>query len=525
MLSHTEVTARDSIGYIRIAWQLQHNSWIDTVRNSPQHPGYPLALLAMSYPVRMFSQDSEPRIMQWSAQLASALAGILLVIPMYFLGRILFNPAVGFWSALLFQCLPASGRVFPDGLSEGVFLLFAASGFLAAVLALRRHSPAWFALTGLFGGLAYLTRPEGALIIFATGLVLLALQAWPLWRVPWRRVLLCTACLAATTLATGGPLMVVTGTFTVKNTPRIILDQFLADLTSSVAPTSSNSLAGAGLPGVPPPALCRNPLAMISPLAVFWTERDGSLNWRWAGKAMGIELCKGCGYLAWLPMLLGLWWFRDGFRHEPGTWVLVLVCLALIVLLERVAVTLGYLSDRHMLLIILGGSYWATAALFKMGCSLQAGGQWLTKHLPSTRRWQLASSARGSVVIGTVLLLILIGSMLPKTLEPLHLNRKGFRHAGVWLAEQSAPWDEVIDPYCWSHYYSGKLFQEERPVPVPAGVTPTCYVVLEVGGNEHSRLPLIQEALRLSQTRSGGLALDRRRRQGGHRRRCLCSSL
>ena len=106
VLSHTEVTARDSIGYIRIAWQLQHNSWIDTVANSPQHPGYPLALLAMSYPVRMFSQDSEPRIMQWSAQLASALAGILLVIPMYFLGRILFNPAVGFWMLCSFSAFP-----------------------------------------------------------------------------------------------------------------------------------------------------------------------------------------------------------------------------------------------------------------------------------------------------------------------------------------------------------------------------------------------------------------------------------
>src|SRR5438067_1669545 len=62
---------------------------------------------------------------------------------------------VGFWSALLFQCLPASARILSDGLSEGVFLLLTAVALLLAVHALRSGSVACFTLCGICGGLAY----------------------------------------------------------------------------------------------------------------------------------------------------------------------------------------------------------------------------------------------------------------------------------------------------------------------------------------------------------------------------------
>ena len=99
--------------------------------------------------------------MQLSAQLASALAGTLLVIPMYYLGRELFSRSVGLWAALCYQCMPSSGRFIADGLSEATFLLFAATGLLMGLKGLRQRSSFHFALCGLFAGLAYLTRPEG----------------------------------------------------------------------------------------------------------------------------------------------------------------------------------------------------------------------------------------------------------------------------------------------------------------------------------------------------------------------------
>jgi hypothetical protein len=509
LLVHTEVAARDSIGYIRLACKFQHRSWVETLRTAQQHPGYPLALLALSFPVRQLSHAAEPQVMQLSAQLTSAVAGFLLVIPMYYLGRALFSRQVGFWSALLFQCLPASGRVLSDGLSEGLFLLLATSGLLAAVLALRRQAPAWFALTGLFGGLAYLIRPEGGLIIMATGVVLLAMQAWRSWRAScWRRLLACAACLGATTLLTCGPLVAVTGAITVKNTPHILLKQMFAGSSFSIPTTTPLARVGAAVPREASHVLTMGRVGMAFPLAAWWSDRDSrqmeivktlqiEREW-WATKVLGIQLVRGTGYLAWFPMFLGLWWFRNLFRREPGTWVMLLLSLGLAVLLWRVAFSLGYLSERHMLLIILCGTYWATAALFKIAGYVLTALGWCSNRLRGGSHWWTGDPARASAVLGTVLLLGWIVAMLPKTLEPLHDNREGFRHAGMWLAEHSAPWDEIIDPYSWSHYYAGKVFFEERPIPVPPGITPGRYVVLELGNNEHVRLSQLREAVDLS---------------------------
>src|SRR6185437_4959200 len=106
-----------------------------------------------------------------------ALASILMLVPMFYFGREVFDRRIAFWSCLLFHCLPTSGKIMCDALSDTLFLLFACSGLWLATVALRRRSWPLFALTGLAGGLAYLTRPEGALIVGATGLVLIGAQA------------------------------------------------------------------------------------------------------------------------------------------------------------------------------------------------------------------------------------------------------------------------------------------------------------------------------------------------------------
>src|SRR5438105_4052858 len=130
LICHTEVAARDSIGFIRYAVQLEKQPWLEVVRHSEQHPGYPFLLLAVSQPVRHFMGGTSPESMQVSAQVASALAGVILVIPMFYLGRTLFARRVAFWATLMFQCLPVAAHVLSDGLSEATFLLLMTTGLL-----------------------------------------------------------------------------------------------------------------------------------------------------------------------------------------------------------------------------------------------------------------------------------------------------------------------------------------------------------------------------------------------------------
>jgi len=160
LLAHTEVAARDSIGFIRYALQFEGQAqppdvktwtWRDVIKANHQHPGYPLTVLAVSVPVRYFL-GTTPQVMQLSGQIASGLAAVLLVIPMFYLGRALFDRGVGFWAALLFQCLPVSGHILSDGLSEALFLLLTTTSLLFAVLAVRGNQWRYFVLCGVFCG-------------------------------------------------------------------------------------------------------------------------------------------------------------------------------------------------------------------------------------------------------------------------------------------------------------------------------------------------------------------------------------
>jgi hypothetical protein len=187
LLSNTEVTARDSVGYIRYALHFEKYSWDEVLRRHDQHPGYAAAVWAVSVPVRALAGRTDADTMQRAAQLTSLLAALLLLWPTYHLGRVLFDRSVGFGGALLFQYLPGSGQHLSDGISEPFFLLLLVSGLYQGVQAVQTRSVGRYALCGLFAGLAYLTRPEGLLIVATTGSVLLGMQALPRWRPAWPR--------------------------------------------------------------------------------------------------------------------------------------------------------------------------------------------------------------------------------------------------------------------------------------------------------------------------------------------------
>jgi 4-amino-4-deoxy-L-arabinose transferase-like glycosyltransferase len=471
-LRHTEVAARDSIGFIRYAWQLAHHPWTETIGQSGhgQHPGYPVAIVAMSGIVRWIVPGPDARVMQLSAQLVSCTASVLLVVPMFLFGRDLFGRSTGFWAALIFQCLPAAGCVFADGLSEGLFLLLSATALLAALRAFRGHAPIWFALTGLFGGLAYLTRPEGALTVAATGLVLLAVQCSRSRRASWRRFLACGTALAATAIAAGCPIVVLTGKLIDKPTPERVLGEAIA---CRGEPPAERWTAGAALP------------------FAIWLPDLGDDSSRKGCEAVVHEFVRGGHYISWLPMLLGVCWFRDRLRLFPGAWVALLLSLAIVVLMWRVASLLGYVSDRHLLLPLLCGTCWAVAFVPKLVTVCAAVG----RMLPGLGQMGDRLPAAADPVWATLLLAGFAVSALPKTLEPLHANRKGFREAGLWIAERCRPWDEVEDPYAWSHYYAGKVFVEDQSPAPPPGETKVRYVVIEVG-RDHPRIPGIDQAIR-----------------------------
>lgn len=492
-ITHTEVAARDSISFIRYAWQLEHRPSLEVVRGGEQHPAYPVAVYVVSQVVRHVDQRPMSEVMELSAQLASALASLLLCFPIFYIGKELFDRRVGFWTCLLFQCLPASSRVLADGLTEALFLFFAVSSLLFAVRALRGGRVLPFALCGLCSGLAYLTRPEGALVAAMTGIVLVITQVRGGQRRPWRSFATCGLGLALAGFALAGPFIAITGKLTTKPSGNRLTLEPPGKATSRLI--VSRSLDGRETMNqnrkVQPPHWAGGP-----PIAIWHGFNEDLNRFWWSIYALGFDLAKGYFYITWLPVLVGLWWFRDRFRREPGALVMLLVSGCITLLLWRVAVVIGYASDRHLLLPILCGLYWGTAALLDMPRRLG----WS----PGKQRWP-----------AIVALLLLAGIALPKSLETIHGDRAGFREAGLWLAEHMEPTDVVLDPYCWAHYFSGQVFAEVTPAPPPPDNERTAFVVLEHGQSEHIRLTLVDKCK--DYVKQGQLVYKARPRRRGHK--------
>jgi hypothetical protein len=469
LLAHTEVPARDSIGFIRYALEFESQPWDSVLRNNHQHPAYPLTILAVSWPVRALWNGPDPQstdlsaeaeAMSLSARLASNLAAVLLVIPMFYLGKSLFHRAAGIGGAALLQCLPVSAHILSDGLSEALFLLFASSALALAVLAMQTRRPGHFALCGLFCGLSYQTRPEGALLLAAAGLVLLILPRLSGQRLAFKQWAACAGSLLVCAVIVGSPYVLATGHLTNKPSVDFLFGEKVPELENAPRVQDADRTA---------PALA-SMFAFVLDLKQSVLNRALTALWKLAG-----ELAKCFHYVAWVPVLLGVWWFRGRARIVPGIMVLLVLCGLWVMGLCWLAVKVGYLSDRHLMLLLMCGCITAAAAIWELPSRLSA---WLLR-----QPWRgVAGGPLPPSAISAAVAAILLGGILasgfPKTLEGLHSNRAGYHAAGLWLADHSQPADQIVDDHCWAHYYAGCVFREGKPIPPVVGYQPMRYFVV-----------------------------------------------
>jgi hypothetical protein len=504
VISHTAVAARDSIGFIRYAYRLEHEPWTHVMQDSLHPPLYPLTVLAVALPVRHLAHSADVLVMQYSAQAACALAGMLLVIPMFYLGQHLFDRRVGFWSALLFQCLPVGSHALSDGLTEGVFLLLVATFLLAAAHALRRGSLLYFAICGVCSGLGYLARPEGAALAMVLGAVLIVYRFRFAWRWPTSRVAGCMATLVGCALLTGLPYMVTIKGFTHKYSILWILDHVGigrhvhdgVDRVHRETPEEEPRLALA-----PVLEALETGGDVPFPVVLAYWERGWvggdrhDCSFRWGVTALLREVGRGFHYVVWVPAVLGLWWFRRRAWQTPLVAMIAGLCLFYVIVLLLLTMVAGYISQRHSLVFVLCGMPWAVAGMLELPRRLSAVGAWLG--LPKVIvSW---AGHRRAAEFLFVVALVIYG--LPSSVKALHPTRTGFREAGFWLASHVDEHDEVLDPFCWSEYYAGRVFKKAQ-YPYDTSKIEPSYVVIDniYSADHHSHLGGLEKAQRLAKT-------------------------
>lgn len=470
VLSMTEVPARDSIGFIRYALLFEKEDWKEVIKKSDQHPGYPLWVLLVSWPIRSITGTTDCYTMQYSAQLASSLAGLLLVFPMFYLGKTLFNRAVGFWAALLFQCLPSSGQTLSDAVSDPLFLFLAATALLMGILAVRRRSVWQFTACGALSGLSYLVRPEGALILAAAGMVVLACQLIPAWRRPWRNAIASGVALTLSAVIVGSPYYLVTGKISNKPTVGKLMEELNPK-------TETQPLSDAGVSGAP----------LFGSIFAARFTTEGSLSMRaFRGvRAVCTEFAQAYLYLGWIPLLLGLFWYRNRYSDRPEVWVALFYFVFQGAVVLWLVINVGYVSDRHILPLVIASISQVTAATLELPFRLQRR-FWGQKAQETNGDNDPARVFLGMRAWSLLLVILMVGGGLTRTLRPLHGHRAGHHAAGVWLGKHTKPADWIIDDHCWAHYYANRVFAENKEQHNPPGCPPCRFIVYSRPKDKHA---------------------------------------
>lgn len=98
---------------------------------------------------------------EFAARMVSILAGVFLLIPVYFLGKNAYNEKVGILAAAFVAVFPPIAFQSTLILTEPLMMLFGTLAVFSGLKMLRQYSAGHAVQAGLFAGLAYLAHPLG----------------------------------------------------------------------------------------------------------------------------------------------------------------------------------------------------------------------------------------------------------------------------------------------------------------------------------------------------------------------------
>lgn len=127
-------------------------------------PFYPFLIAIAS----AFTDDIEI-----AGRVVSSIMGALLVFPVYFIGKELYNKRVGYLSAIIIVFFGDFIESSLSPLTQTTYLTLMLSGVYLGVILIVRRSPLLFFLLGLICGALYLTRPEGFLFFVYISMIVL----------------------------------------------------------------------------------------------------------------------------------------------------------------------------------------------------------------------------------------------------------------------------------------------------------------------------------------------------------------
>ncbi len=435
-IARTLVPAQDGLKLIRFARQFQNDPWADVIRGADVHPLYP-ALIAIAEPVVARAVGEGPDAWRLSAQIIATMASLALLVPIYFLTEGLFDSRIAFLAAGLLALLPRIAEVGHETLADSMGLCATFTALWLAAQALNRGDRRIGAASGFFTAIGYLARPEVILVPIAIGLT------WTIDRLrPTRN---------ARPRAIGTLAMIML-------LPAVAVIGYAGIKGQISEKLSIRAAAGLG----PQFLLKRNvpqplPSGLNDPTLDFSAKEESDhIAIRGVGEAARRVFGRWWEGLVWYFAVMTVWGLarrreiRAMLAGNRSAIVLgiegrLLGTFALIdaVALLRHSATLGYLSGRHVLPLVVASIPWA------------AGGAYICwRRIGELMRLSPRTMGFGRMVPFGMALLLCIGAQLNPT-HSRHLSRWGHWSAGRWLSAHAAPGEEVLDTRGWARFISG----------------------------------------------------------------------
>jgi hypothetical protein len=336
-----------------------------------------------------------------AGKLVSSILGILLVIPVYFLGKRIFEEKIVLLSSFFLVIHPYIRRFSADVLKESTFLFFFGTAIWYAWKTIQDEKKYPYLFIPIFSVLAYLVRPDGIEVLLVVFFYLLFVKKF---NIPGRKravVLL---------LILSSVVLLLPYLFYLKE----VRSEWTFGKAKSIV-----EMLGLGMPKDEVP---------------FADKILYSL------KKLNLDILAIFHPVYILLLMIGL--LKSIFsRLRAGEGFLIsLGCLHYVILFLMALNTTEWggdgatrtvlLSGRHVLPLLLISIYWVGEGFLTVY-------QWVFKWVESSRLFPLLKSKDKSLMVLGGLLFLMVAIVLPKTMKPQRYERLPEKWAGVWIKNQS----------------------------------------------------------------------------------------
>lgn len=389
---YTYVISMDgAFQYIPMAKLFESGSVKDAIRFGGQQPLYSFLIALVS----RWEPDFEV-----AGRLVSSFFGILILFPVYFLGRRLFDQKIALLSVFFLVIHPYMRRFSADVLKESTYLFFLALAFWYALRTFQKENLSSYLLIPAFSVIPYLVRPDGVEVLLVIVFYVFFLKKFSSPLRKWQAFLVLILCSALLLLPYILHLRETTGEWTMSKAKSVA--GILGWMTmKSEVPFMSRMIYTLK-------QLIWGTLASYHPLYIYF-------------------------------LVLGLWKRGIRLREEEGA--LLIFCIlhyATLFLLimnltdwAKVETSEGLLfSERHVLPLLLISIHW-------VGEGFLAFRDWISEKVESRFALLRSGSQKRSMIVFGTLFALSVAIVLPKTLKPQRYEKLSEKWAGIWVKNQS----------------------------------------------------------------------------------------